>query len=241
MKRLVRAGLAAGLMLAAGGCAPVYYVPNTHNVPMLEERGDATFALNLASFGAEFQGAYAITNHVGVMLNAASMRQKDDNDGDGGSGSLAELGLGYYRKLGSNVSWENYLLLGGGTVENHFPSTKAAAPATTGNLEAKFTRFGVQPSLSVHSRIVDSAVSLRLSGVNYSDVSGGLIYQGQDQVAYLNSLGTQFMIEPALTFRLGFNPIKLQLQLGWSKNVTTSGFRQREGYVAIGGLFYWRH
>ena len=32
-------------MLVIVGCSPKYYVPNTHNVPLLEEKGQITLAV----------------------------------------------------------------------------------------------------------------------------------------------------------------------------------------------------
>ncbi|MGB7220607.1 MAG: hypothetical protein WBD07_17545 [Vicinamibacterales bacterium] len=237
MKKVVWAAGFGGLMLVLAGCSPVYYVPNAHNVPMLQGKGDGTFGVHAASFGGEVQGAFAIAEHIGVMVNVAAMKQQDDGDGDGGSGGLFEVGVGYHRNLGSKLVWENYLLLGGGNVENHFPSTVAQFPGTTGKLEAKFTRYGVQPSIAQHSRFFDSAFSVRLLGLQYRDVSGNLTYAGVDQVAYLNSLGSQFLIEPAFTFKAGWDPIKLQLQLGFSQNMTTGSFRQREAWMALGLVY----
>jgi hypothetical protein len=237
MRNITQAGGAVALMLVLTGCAPVYYVPNVQNVPMLQGKGDGTFAVHAANLGGDIQGAYAVAEHVGIMVNAAVWHPKDDKDGDGASGGLFEVGVGYHHNLAGNLTWENYLLLGGGSLENHFPSTAAQYPATTGKLDAKFTRYGIQPSLSLHSRVFDSAVSLRLLGLHYSDVSGNLTYASQDQVAYLNSLSSQFLVEPAFTFKAGWDPIKLQLQLGFSKNVTTQDFRMRNGYVSLGLVY----
>jgi len=240
MKNVVWAGCAAGLMLVVTGCSPIYYAPSVHNVPMLQGKGDGTFAVHVASDGGAVQGAYAVAEHVGVMVNVNSFKQKDNNDNDGGSGSLFEVGVGYHRNLGGTVVWENYLLLGGGSVEDHFSLSTGPFKTGAGTLDAKFTRWGVQPSLSLHSRIVDTAVSLRLMGLKYSDASGNLIYNGQDQVAYLNGLGSQFLVEPAITLKGGWDPIKLQLQLGWSKNITSqdfNSFHMRGGFASLGLVY----
>jgi hypothetical protein len=128
-------------------------------------------------------------------------------------------------------------LLGGGNVENHFPSTVSSNPGTTGTLEAKLSRFGVQPSVGFRSRYVEAVGSVRVLGLRYSDVSGSLIFGGEDQVQAVRGQSRHTLLEPAVTVRGGFETWKLQLQLGWSFNKGHSSFRQEEAYLTAGVVY----
>ena len=109
------------LMFLISGCSPKYYAPNTHNVPLLDQKGEGVTSFVIGEGRAELQGAYAVSGSVALMLNAASLNPKDDEEGDGGKGGLLEIGVGYYHTLSKNVVFETYGLLGRGDVENHFP------------------------------------------------------------------------------------------------------------------------
>lgn len=221
-------------LLTLGACAPKYYAPNTHNVPLLTRARDFSAAGFIGDSRFELQGAYAITSELGVLVNAANYDKPDDEDGDGGSGGLLELGFGYSRSLDERFQLGVYGLVGGGTVENHFPSTVASNPGTTGAIEAKLSRFGVQPVIGFRSRWVEAAASLRVVGLRYSDIEGSLIFGGEDQVQALSGQAESTLLEPALTVRGGFETVKLQIQLGWSANKTDSRFRQDEGHLTVG-------
>ena len=223
--------------LALGACAPKYYAPNTHNVPLLTRARDFSASGVVGDSRFELQGAFAITSELGVLLNAANYDKPEDQDGDGGSGGLLEVGFGYSRPLDAHFQVGVFGLLGGGDVENHFPSTVASNPGTTGEIEAKLTRFGVQPVIGFRSRYVEAAASLRVVGLRYSDIEGSLIFGGEDQVQALSGQTEHTLLEPALTLRAGLETVKLQLQLGWSANKTDSRFRQDEGHLTLGVVY----
>jgi len=240
--RTPRAALPIAVLavLIASGCAPKYYAPDTHNVPLLTRARDFSGVLAVGDSRGELQGAYAVTDRVAVMANAAVFDQSDDADGDGGRGGILEIGVGYLAPLGERFQLGVFGLLGGGDVENHFPSTVAGNPGTTGSLEATLARFGVQPALSYRSTYFEAAASARIVSLRYSDVTGSLVFGGEDQVQLLRSQPNHTLLEPALTVRGGFETVKLQLQLGWSFNRGHSSFRQDEAYLTAGvrgGLF----
>jgi hypothetical protein len=218
-------------LLATAACAPKYYAPNTHNVPLLTADGDYSASFAIGDSRGELQGSYAVTDDVVVMLNAAFFDRRDDEDGDGGGGGLLEVGFGYQRPLNDRFQLGLFGLVGGGDVENHFPSTVAGNPGTTGILEAKLGRFGIQPVIGFRSRYVEAAASLRVLGLRYSDIGGSLVFAGEDQVQVLSSQSRHTLLEPALTIRAGFETVKLQLQMGWSVNKSHANFRQDEGHL----------
>lgn len=223
--------LLMAMPLAVGACAPKYYAPNTQNVPLLTRRSDYSAGAAVGDSRIEVQGAYAVTNELALSVNAAHYDKRDDVDGDGGGGGLLEVGFGYQRPLDEYFHIGVFGLLGGGSVENHFPSTVASNPGTSGEIEAKLTRFGVQPFIGFRSRFFEAAASVRVVGLRYSDITGSLVFGGVDQVQLLSGQTEHTLLEPALTVRGGFETLKLHLQMGWSANKGHANFRQDEGYL----------
>ncbi|MEE4199006.1 MAG: hypothetical protein V2I54_15305 [Bacteroidales bacterium] len=62
-------------------CSPEY-IPNMANSPMFTERGElqATIATGTSNFDA--QTAYAITDHIGIMVNGSYGNETNDTTDD---------------------------------------------------------------------------------------------------------------------------------------------------------------
>lgn len=234
-------GIIVGL-LALTSCSPKYYVANTQNVPLLSERGEID--LNLTGNGdkVEFQGAYAVTDHFGLQANGGVFIPSNLDNGNGGSGKFIELGGGYFTKLNASENWifETYGLAGFGTMENHLPSTLEDYPQTTGKINANLLRLGIQPSVGYKTEHFVIALSSRFVHLSYDKISGNLNYNGKDQSEYLRENSSNVLIEPALTIRGGFEKVKLQLQYGYSFNVTDVNFRQEKPFLSIGLNFNFK-
>jgi hypothetical protein len=229
----VFSGLAL-IMLVISSCSPKYYVPNTHNVPLLEEKGQINLAVHGNGNQFEIQGAAALSSNIGLMLNGGFFFPAEDDNGNGGSGRLGEVGLGYYTKIGEYVVFETYGLLGFGSVENNFPSTLPNNPSTTGIINANIFRAGIQPNIGYTSKYFSAAVSARFVSLNYSNIEGSLIFDGVDQFTYLENHKSSFLVEPALTVRAGIENIKLQAQLSGSWNLSHNNFPQENALLSLG-------
>lgn len=221
------------LLIAATGCSPKYYVPNTQNVPAIGAKGEVNFTLAANSNQTELQAAVGITDNLAIQLNGGYVPQKSSN-GNSGSGKLIEGGLGYYHNFSDNWLFDSYLLAGGGTVENSFPSTVSDNPRTTGDISANIFRVGIQPGLTFRKRFFTMTGSARISSLNYWDIDGNLVFEGDNQQAYLRNNNSNFLIEPALTLRTGFERVKFQLQVMRSFNLTNPGFKQDNTLVSVG-------
>lgn len=224
-------------LMCLSACSPIYYSANTQNVPLLS--GNKDLSVNVAGNDdrLEVQAAYAVDEHVGVMLNNGFYFPRKADNGDGGSGQFFEGGVGYFHSLGNNMIWELYGLTGYGHVQNSFPSTRDNHPNTTGTIDANIFRYGVQPALGYRTKYFEGAVSARLAGMNYSGVSGSMVYDSTDQVNYLRTNRNHFLVEPAITLRTGTDFLKLQFQVGTSFNVTDPDFRQDKEYATLGLIF----
>lgn len=231
IKYILFLALMAAIMMS---CNPKYYTANTQNVPLISHQGESNLTVSGNGNQVEFQGAYGVSNGFAIQANGGLFIPSDLDNGDGGSGKFFELGAGYFTPVSENFVFEVYGLAGMGSVENHLPSTTSANPATQGDVSANIFRYGIQPNFGFKSKYFSAAVSSRIVNLRYSNIEGDLIYNGDDQAAYLRDNASSMLIEPALTLRGGLDKIKLQLQIGYSWNVTNENFRQDNEFITFG-------
>ncbi|MDD2412016.1 MAG: hypothetical protein RBS19_01855 [Bacteroidales bacterium] len=220
--------------LGIASCSPKFYTPNSHNVPLLSEKGEASLTLTGNGNQLEFQGAYAITNHIAIKADGGIFSPSDINNGNGGSGKFGELGVGYFTPIHENWIFETYGIVGYGGFENHMPSTQENYPSTKGNISAKLLRVGIQPNFGFKSKYFSAAVSSRIVNLSYNNIKGDLIYRDISQTQYLKNNSSHFLVEPALTLRGGTESFKLQLQYGYSFNLTNKSFKQDVMFLTAG-------
>lgn len=77
-------------------------------------------------------------------------------------------------------------------------------------------------------------MSSRIVNLTYSNIKGDLIFENENQPNYLENNSSNFLIEPAITLRGGFEKLKLQLQYGYSVNLSNSNFRQDNSFLTLG-------
>ncbi len=219
------------------GCNPIYYSPNTQNVPLLRGKKDHSIAIAGNNTRGELQAAYAVSDRVALGVNGGRFSQKDNSNGDGGSGSFGEVAVGYFQNVSERVVFETYGLFGMGNVENHFKSSVAANPGTDGKIASDLVRFGVQPSLGYRHPVFEAAISTRVANLNYSNAKGSLVFDRVAQVTYLNNNNQLWLVEPALTVRAGARFLKVQIQIGRSVNLTNGDFRQDKSHATIGIVY----
>ena len=218
----------------ATGCSPLFYTPNTQNVPLLTHKDDKNIMFAGNDNQLELQGAYALTDAFAIQANGGLFLPRKEDNGDGGSGKFFELGGGYFTPVMDNFVFEAYGLLGFGTMENNFPSTQEDNPDSKGDISANVFRVGIQPNFGYKTKHFEVALSSRIVSLMYNNIEGDLIYKGKSQIDYLNDNKSNFLLEPALTIRGGLEKIKLQLQYGYSHNLSNSTFRQDNSFLTIG-------
>lgn len=226
--------------LGFASCNPKFYTPNTQNVPLISEKGETNLTLSGNGNQVEFQGAFGVTENIAVQANGGLFIPSDLDNGNGGSGKFIEVGGGYFRPITENWVFESYGIVGLGSFENHLPSTKDQHPETKGDLSANILRVGVQPNFGYKSKYFSAAVSSRIVNLSYSKIEGDLIFEDQPQRNYLTNHSSHFLIEPALTIRGGVEKIKLQLQFGYSFNLSNKNFRQDPSFLTLGLNFNFK-
>ncbi len=220
-------------------CNPKFYSPNTQNVPLISEKGETNLTLSGNGNQVEFQGAYGIAGNIAVIANGGLFIPSDIN-GDGGSGKIIEFGGGYFKPISEKWIFEAYGIFGFGSFENHLPSTTYYHPQTNGNISANIFRVGIQPNFGYKSKYFSAAVSSRIVNLSYNNIKGDLIFEDTNQPSYLKDHSSNFLIEPALTVRGGFEKFKLQVQYGYSVNLSNSDFRQDNNFLTIGLNFNFK-
>jgi hypothetical protein len=223
----------ATVLCLLSGCA-TYYEPNAHNIPLFQEKGEVRVAAGINegsaglghTDGKDFQGAYAVTDHVGVMVNMFFTGNTDDLSGDTGKGRLVECGAGYYSPVTDHFVFETYGGAGLG---------RLTRSGTLGQTSVSARRVFLQPSLGYASRGFDAALSLRVCGLTYYGIPEHSVDDnGRYMAQELKAAGSSLLAEPALTLRAGWEPIKLQLQAGLSRNLTHPDFAQGDSYMSLG-------
>lgn len=227
-------GLCVILLMTA--CSPIYYMPNTQNVPLLSEKDEANITLIGNGNQIEAHGSYAAGQNVGLVLNAGLFIPPDDDNGDGGRGRFVEVGAGYFKPLRPNLIIETYGLLGLGGVENYFPSRVSGGSTSPddGRITAQMLRIGLQPNIGYKSKYFSAAFSMRWCWLSFSNIEGNLIFDGVQQQEYLKEHKSNFLFEPALTIRGGWERIQGQVQLGVSANLSEKYFNQEDSWMTLG-------
>lgn len=89
------------------------YLQKTVNIPQLEKKDDGNVSASFSfNYGFNVQGAYAVTNHLGVMANSFFTYNNDPKYKNDYHRCL-ELGAGYYTRIGDVAIMEFY---GGGSI-----------------------------------------------------------------------------------------------------------------------------
>ncbi len=222
------------LIIFSASCNPKFYTPNTQNVPLISQKGETNLTLSGNGNQVEFQGAYGVSDQVAIKANGGLFIPPDLDNGNGGSGKFLEVGAGYFKPVNEKFVFDTYAILGFGSFENHLPSTLAANPQTTGDISAGLLRIGIQPSFGYKSKYFSAAISSRIAHLSYNKIEGSLIYEGDNQVDYLENNASNILIEPALTLRAGIEKLKFQLQYGYSINASHSDFPQDKTFLTLG-------
>ena len=184
-------------LLLVVSCSPLY-VPNTRNVPLFREQGEAQISGYLTSGGVDAQVAYAVTDHVAMIGSYSYGSAKRTNPDYTRKNSFGEIGLGDFDRtrsarfevfggygFGQGTSYDQYYFFG---LNNTVVAT------------GKMQRIFVQPSIGTNNRDVNFAFTPRLTWVTYSEFSTAVATAKPKEKA-------QFFVEPALTgkFRLAGN------------------------------------
>lgn len=221
MKNIKPILLVAVLGMAFASCNHKYYVPTTINAPMLTEKNEFMGQLGVgfteSSDFVHFQGAYGITNEVGVMVNGLTTGGNTRYgvvvpSQDYGFGHQFELGLGYHKPLGDLFGTEIYAGYGTGYQKHGY--YQDGQPDATSVIRNR--AYFIQPSIGLRTDIVDFIFTLRFNTVDFHSVDTSSVALPENESMALRSMmnnPVQYYFQPGLTLRLGYRYLKFQTQL----------------------------
>ena len=165
-----------GLLIATlfSSCYHLYYSPNSSNVPLFKEKGEARLNAYYSGGeeieGGEIQGALAVSKNIGVILNTTFMGSSEQDES--GSGYIIEGGAGYYKPFAKNFVFENYGGLGIGNVKNNYVDWFNSD--AKGNSKVGVTKLFIQPSLGYTIKNLDfgAASKFRAFFMHLNEESG---------------------------------------------------------------------
>ena len=202
--------LALGLSFAIG-CSPVVYKPNRIQVPELQKKGDLRIGGSIGFDGKNLQGAYALTDQLGIMVNAFTFEERSQYDNYllGGASSI-EGGIGYYKAPGPFIV-ENYATLAFGSLyaRNRNPFTE---PYTIDRLDANFFRLALQSSATLRTNIFSISAMWRLSQMHYYNASGNYPVYPNIISEGLKTQNVHYFLEPGFQVSLGFKYFRCNAQ-----------------------------
>jgi hypothetical protein len=163
------------------------------------------------------------------MANAMFRKDGSSSDPVRGSGHFFEAGLGGFKYGSGLLKFEAYF--GGGVGK-----TKTVDNGKT--FEANGARFFFQPSIGVHHHIFELAFTPRLVAGQFQKPTTTYTTAELTSNKLLDlEKPTWVFMEPALTARVGYKWMKLQLQLGRSYKLTNKPISFDENFSSIGLIF----
>ena len=226
MKTPISVAITIIILMLSQSCRPLY-VPNAQNVPILKEKNDISVNIGFN----DLQGAVAVSNNIGIMLNGYTNNIDlgfDWDDDEKTNRSFIEAGAGYFTQLSGSSVFEIY----GGAGLGSFSLEKSDSG---GAYSANNSRFFIQPGISFSSNAIDLVISCRFVkyGINDPDLSR---YNTQGffskdiSDAHNNSY---YFAEPALTLKAGWRQVKAFMQLQVPKQLN-SPMIDVDGAISLG-------
>ncbi len=152
-----------GILLLNTSCRNFYYIPNTPNVFLPEEKGDGEITVAVSE-GVDLQASYTPIDKFGLMLNHNTY-EFDHGNGNSEKGRTTELGLGWY---GSSLnSYFRYSIFGG--FGRHSYKGDYEFPSDFARLKAN--KSFIQTNLGITGRVLELSVFYRYSNISYSSIN----------------------------------------------------------------------
>jgi hypothetical protein len=222
-------------------CNPNLYFPEPINTPGLKEKGEAKLTVatkpsfsgpadsskSLSLVNLNLDGAFAISDHIGIIATYRSTHKEKKADNNlkviGGiyDGKRYELGTGYFTGLYKKLRIEAFLGGGFGTMaRNSFVNTHY-------NYNSKYYRLFLQPAMIIDLGEEDFNASIRF-GTQFSVIDYYKFQAVEPKYWQYNRI-SQFFVDPFLAAEVGLRVVQFSFRGGWS--IPTSD--NRYGYYRI--------
>jgi hypothetical protein len=230
-----------------------YYLPNIQNVPAFSEKniftGQAAGSFSGLNNCFEIQTGYSLPGHVALTANfmTGGNHKSLNTLKDNAKYNYFEGAAGYYRSFLEIGVFEVYAGYGHGNQHHVFSYSGYDEylnyiEVSDGNADMTFSKVFIQPDIGVKYKWMTGALSLRLARINFININSSSVVHHDAELNNLSANNPYWLIEPALTFRGGFEQVKLQLQLaasacpGDNENLWYEPFRISLGlFFSLGG------
>jgi hypothetical protein len=216
------------------GCSSVY-MPNVPNTPMFTQQGEISAGGHVTLKGNfSINGAYAVSDHFGVMMNASHLnnqRKKEDF-----RHSLFEVGGGYFTTFGAskNRILEAYAGVGRGSSDRTEKEINAESTVISNRVSGNFDKYFLQVNFTSKRKKdlrlfgshfpLNYGTALRMSYVDmFRHVRNGEIQTTEDNI----------FLEPIFYTRLAISPA-VQVQYTSGGNI---GLKNRKALTAGYSVF----
>lgn len=214
------------------GCSypHLYYSPNMMSVPLMKEKGEVS-VITAGSFGTvnpsfEMQAAFALPGHI--ALGGNFMTGGDNHSGsayeDFSRYNYTEGFGGFYTSFGKIGIFEIYAGYGESSQRHTFAFNDwdwgGGGWVQDGTAEMKFSRVFIQPDIGIRHKAIGAGFALRLGRINFTEVSYSNTTYRLEELQYLSSNRTSWLLEPGFTFRVGQDPVNFHLQIVFSPDIS---------------------
>lgn len=222
------------LALFASSCSSVY-MPNVPNTPMLSQQGEFSGGGHISLRGnASINGAYAVSNHIGVLFSGSRMNSEKKSEDFGHK--LIEIGGGYYDTFGpdDNRIIEIYGGVGKGWSDITYRDYDKGVLISSQFQEVDYRKSFLQVNYSSKNKdnlrlfgkdfSINYGTALRISHVNMDRFFlNGVVQPKEDNIFF----------EPIFFTRMGLSK-NIQLQYTTSSNI---GLKNRDYLTAGNSIF----
>lgn len=238
--------------LLVSGCGPgSYYSANRIHAPNLEEKNEFQANVGLSKSAEtttmDFSAAYSPVENLGLIIHGSRYFQNVRRESNfqeirnGIAGSMLGAAAGYYKPINDEYMSSIYF----GFAQFNGETLREESPSI---YDYTFNRLYVQPSIGGNYDIADLIFSVRGSYLNFTDVEDvgqsvappGVIGGGSPFSQPVLSGDKFFLVEPAITLRLGLKNIKLSGQMGLAINVGNRAFDHEGVFINMGITYIFR-
>lgn len=222
-----------------------YYSPNIQNVPLytdsLEFTGLIAGSTGDVNHFMEFQAGFSFPYHIawtaGFFFGGKDRSGEDYTDFS--KSRYFESALGYYTPIRNIGVFELYGGYGRGSQDHTFSYSEYDNwlkwyVVPDGSADLSFSKFFIQPNIGIKERWIEAAFSCRVNYLNFDRIDVYNTVHHLEQLNLLKENRTPWLVEPALTLRLGGKFIKGQMQFVYSGNIDEPDLRFEKIRLSMG-------
>jgi hypothetical protein len=217
------------LLFLLTGCSVQYYSVNMHNTPLLKEKGDLKIngAASVSEYrddalALEFQGAYAINEHWGMVGDFHNIQDQTSNYGVANYGLSSTIGLGYFTPIkNTKLMTEIYGSIGTGHAIFKDSEIRYYKAFDNGQYQYflgdyyqkhNFSIMSIQTNIGYKAKYFECALTGKIASLSYHKREvkvGGLDvnYAFDDNDPFMKSF---LLVEPGVMLRGGTKNLKVQ-------------------------------